>query len=299
MEALGPLLRASKKGTDVHRILIPALLALMLLPQTSTAQEAPSPAGSSVGDLLVAPTRILFDGNDRSSEVTLVNTGDGEATYRISLMHLEMTPLGELKEVTEGEFLAEPLIRFSPRQVTLEPNVAQTVRLQIRKPAELPAGEYRSHMLFRAIPKPAGADTLDEEPAQGLVIRLTPVYGVSIPIIVRHEVTGATAGLEGLALEPGDETTPPGLRVTILRDGDRSVYGKLIVRLVREGMPPTIIGVMNGVAVYTPLPARAVRIPLQLDETTTPLDRGKLEVEYRDLEERDEALLATAVLPLV
>ena len=44
---------------------------------------APSPA-QAAGDLLVAPTRIVFDGQ-RGTEVVLNNIGSETATYRISL----------------------------------------------------------------------------------------------------------------------------------------------------------------------------------------------------------------------
>ena len=117
---------------------------------------APTHAEGS-GDLLVAPTRVVFEARRRSAEVTLVNIGTDTATYRISFVHQRMKPDGSLEAVDTpgpGEAFADDLVRFSPRQVTLEPRVAQTVRMQLRIPAGLTAGEYRSHLLFRAIPPP-------------------------------------------------------------------------------------------------------------------------------------------------
>ncbi|MCA1732968.1 MAG: hypothetical protein LC732_05130, partial [Acidobacteria bacterium] len=153
--------------------------------------QTPPDRSATVGDLLVAPTRLLFEGNRRSAEVTLVNIGPTAATYRISFIHLEMNEAGELVEIEEpppGMKIAEPLVRFSPRQVRLEPNVAQTVRIQLRKPADLERGEYRSHMLFRAVPPPEELSVDPEDaPETGISIRLIPIYGVSIPLIIRHE----------------------------------------------------------------------------------------------------------------
>ena len=98
------------------------------------------------------------------------------------------------------------LIRYSPRQVTLEPRVAQTVRVQLRLPADLPPGEYRSHLLFRAVPS-AEAAPPTTSPAAELSIQLTAIYGISIPVIVRHGETSVTTTLSELDLVPPTGTT--------------------------------------------------------------------------------------------
>ena len=175
------------------------------------------------GDLLVAPTRVVFEGRQRTAEITLVNTAATAATYRITLVHLRMDEMGGTQEIEAGdtgpgELFADDLIRYSPRQVTLEPRMAQTVRLQLRLPADLAAGEYRSHLLFRAVPAVEPAATAPREPATGLSIQLTPVYGVAIPLIVRHGETSAKAALSGLELvPPAGNGALPALRCRISR----------------------------------------------------------------------------------
>ena len=124
-----------------------AMTALLLTP--SAAQAA--------GDLLVAPTRIIFDGQ-RGTEVILNNIGSETATYRISLELRRMNAEGRLDDVTpeqenEIEKAAKGMIRYAPRRVTLPPNQPQAIRLGIRAPQGLADGEYRAHLLFRAIPK--------------------------------------------------------------------------------------------------------------------------------------------------
>ena len=47
-------------------------------------------AEAGVGDLLVAPTRIVLDGR-KGTEVVLNNIGDEPATYRISVEFRRMT----------------------------------------------------------------------------------------------------------------------------------------------------------------------------------------------------------------
>ena len=69
---------------------------------------AAPPAHAGVGDLLVAPTRIVLDGR-RGTEVILNNIGDDVATYRISVELRRMTPEGRLVDVSA------PTDRETPR----------------------------------------------------------------------------------------------------------------------------------------------------------------------------------------
>src|ERR687891_1599662 len=90
-----------------------ALLAPLLL-------AAPG-AQAGVGDLLVAPTRIVLNGS-RGTEIVLNNIGDDVATYRISVELRRMTPDGMLHDVTDpsaAEQLAQSMILYAPRRVTL------------------------------------------------------------------------------------------------------------------------------------------------------------------------------------
>ena len=51
---------------------------------------SPAPVAAGVGDLLVAPTRIVLNGS-RGTEIVLSNIGDDVATYRISVELRRMT----------------------------------------------------------------------------------------------------------------------------------------------------------------------------------------------------------------
>lgn len=257
-------------------------------------------SSATVGDLLVAPTRLVFEGNRRSAEVTLVNIGPTAATYRISFIHLEMNEAGELVEVEEpppGMKIAEPLVRFSPRQVRLEPNVAQTVRIQLRKPADLERGEYRSHMLFRAVPPPEELSVDPEDAPDGISIRLIPIYGVSIPLIIRHDTDDSAANLSDLTFDPpADSSSAGSVTARISRAGDQSVYGNLKVTHHSPSGEAREVGYVGGVAVYPPLPFRSIRIPLRTTEGVE-LDSGRLVVTFTG-ESPQEVRLAEAELSL-
>ena len=217
-------LHALPAGGSAPRALSLLLGVLLLAVGHAAAQTTPSSApappaeaapagGAGIGDLLVAPTRLVFEGRTRAAELTLLNIGRQTATYRISFTHLRMTETGDLKEIETaeaGDRFADDLIRYSPRQVTLDPNVAQTIRLQVRKPEGLADGEYR-HLLFAVPPESSQPETSVEasEKKTGYSIRLTPIYGVSIPVIVRSGATKVKASLADLAVRAPEKAGSP------------------------------------------------------------------------------------------
>ena len=114
---------------SIHR---PRLVAAPLL-AISTAADA------GVGDLLVAPTRLVLDGR-KGAEVILNNIGDEPATYRVSVEFRRMTEAGDLVDVTTpsaADKTAEDMIVYAPRKVTLAPNEPQAIRIAAR-PARPP-----------------------------------------------------------------------------------------------------------------------------------------------------------------
>src|SRR4051812_12766425 len=103
------------------------------------------------GDLLISPLRIVFEGSKKSQEINLANVGKDTATYVISVKDIRMNEDGSFDEITvpdSGQLFAGPYLRFFPRKVTLAPNEAQVVKIQLIKTNELTTGEYRSHLYF-------------------------------------------------------------------------------------------------------------------------------------------------------
>ena len=249
-------------------------IALMLSSSAALAQGA--------GDLLVAPTRILIDGA-RGTEVILNNIGAAPATYRISLELRRMTAEGQLEDVdpakanaTEAAALA--MISYAPRRVTLPPNQPQSIRIGIRPPEGLPDGEYRAHMLFRAIPAPKPV-VPDAGPKQGVSIALTPIYGVTIPIIVRRGSLTAAAAISDAKVEPAKEEGMQ-LSFALSRMGTRSTYGR--IRVTKPGLPKPLIEA-RGIAIYAETKERRVIFPI--DAALASALKGPAKIEY--LEDND------------
>ncbi len=244
------------------------------------------PAYAGSPELMITPTRVVFEGRQRSAKVTLVNKGTQTVMFRISLVNRRMTEDGLFEDVAEpqsGEMFADQMIRFAPRQVMLAPGAAQAVRLLVRKPRGLLPGEYRSHVLFRAVP-PASAGRSVEDlvvPDGKFQIQLTPLFGITIPVIVRQGDLSADVGISDLEVAPSKaEDQGPVLSFRLTREGTHSVYGDVKVTHLSANSASQVVGVVRGIAVYTPNRTRMVRLSLQLPaEGGPPL--GRLRITYR------------------
>lgn len=273
--------------------LLPRLMATTIfLGAMPFALATPAEAA---GDLLIAPTRVILDGR-RGTEVILNNIGSEEATYRITLELRRMNDEGRLEDVdptaaTDKEKSALGIIRYAPRRVTLPPNQPQSIRIGLQPTANLPDGEYRAHMLFRAIPKAPAADSA-QDAGNGLKIQLIPIYGISIPVIVRKGNLQGTAALSNVTL--GKDNEGPSLEFDLSRNGDKSVFGEIHVTKPGISQPITVA---KGIAIYPEIRSRNVSLPLEPDVAAKM--HGEVVVSYYEAPEAGGGLISQvrAVLP--
>jgi hypothetical protein len=251
------------------------------------------------GNLLLLPRRVIFEGSKRYEELNLANSGKDTARYVISLMHIRMKEDGGFEEISQpdsGERFADRFIRFFPHSVTLGPDESQVVKIQLTKTNELEPGEYRSHLYFRAIPdKPLLGE---EGPAtdSGISIRLIPIFGISIPVIIRVGATATQVRLSDLAVEMAEDTIPI-LNMTFHRTGNMSVYGDISVYYTSASGKTIPAGTAKGIAVYTPNAARRFRLTLN-KESGIDYHSGRLSVEYSTAEDPHPVRIAGADLQL-
>lgn len=281
--------QASKAQGHIRRHFICALLMLLASSQ-------------AIAQVMIYPTRIVFEGNQRAAQVQLVNNGTESATYRISLVNRRMSETGAFSDIDTplpGEQFADELLRYSPRQVALAPGAAQTVRIMVRKPAGLAVGEYRSHLLFSRQPEAEGKHNIETRDTADDTIGITlkALVNMSIPVIVRHGNTSADISLTHLEFQrPAGKA--PILAFWMERKGNQSVYGDLAVSFTpRGGTTAQVIGRANGVAVYTPNPVRRAGIALDPPANMV-LRNGTLRITYREQAEDGGKQMAEAVLQL-
>lgn len=249
------------------------------------------------GNILITPMRVVFDGKKKIQELNLANNGSDTARYLISLIEIRMNENGTFEQIAAadtGQRFASPFIRYFPRSVVLPPGEAQVVKLQLYNTSEMDNGEYRSHLYLRAEPDQSALGEPPPEPAEseGISIRLTPVFGISIPVIVRNGDQHAEVAIDSLGVV--NAAASPQLKVKFRRSGNISVYGDIRVDHVTPEGKRTRAGLVKGVAVYTPNERRSILVPLQAGPD---YKKGRLEVSYGP-EETTDPPLAKAALPL-
>ena len=282
---------SSSASFSAARQVLRALTACLLL----------APFLPARAELMLHPTRIVFDKNARAAQIELINTGSKPASYRISLVNRRMSEAGQFEtadKAQDGERFADEMLRYSPRQVTLKPGTAQTVRVMLRKPAEMAAGEYRSHLQFDKLPDVEGNASIESQSAGGTQIGvvLNALVGASVPVIVRHGATDASVTLAGLTLQK-DDARRPQLALEFGREGGSSVYGDVSVTFTPKDGKTHNLAQVGGIAVYTPNRVRKATLPLQVPAGVA-LSGGRLEVSYRERLDAGGKLLAQAGLNL-
>ncbi len=234
----------------------------------ATPAAAQSDEGGA-GDLMITPTRIVFTGRSRSAEIILKNRGTKSTTYRIGFIDFGVNEKGEYTEVKSYANSAKEFIRYSPKQVTLEAGETQKVKLLLRKPSDLADGEYRSHLQFQALPgSNFGEDVEATKVTDQVSVKLIPLVGVSIPVIVQK---GALQTDVSIKAKRSDNEA----QVTLHRGGARSLMGELLVK--RDN---TVIASANANVL---MPAKSKNFTIALPEK---IGKSPLTIEY--VEKQDD-----------
>lgn len=238
------------------------VLALMALNFIASIQSATAEAL-----LQILPTRVMLEDKQRAATLTLVNQGDEDAAYRMFFRNIRMSETGKFNIITDqddvsNERFADAMLRYSPRRIKIPATGKQTIRIVARKPADLEAGEYRSHMVFRRLPNQKSI--LEDSSAENLTLSIQPIVEVTIPVIVRHGELNAKVLLDDAKIIQKDLKNI--LQVAINRTGNRSLYGDLkVTGESLEGKKVTLAEA-RGISVYYPNSTRIFELPLTDNE---------------------------------
>ncbi|MCX6256433.1 MAG: molecular chaperone [Bacteroidia bacterium] len=239
-------------------------------------------SSNAQGNLEIFPRRVVFEGSKKTETLNLANAGQDSATYNISLINYRMKDDGDVEEINtpdSDQRFANKFIRFFPRSVTLAPNEVQIIKLQLIKTNELVPGEYRSHLYLRSIiRKKSLGEKETRKDTTKISVTLTPVFGISIAVIIRVGENDATVNLSGLSFEMFNDTLPR-LNMTFNRRGNMSVYGDIKVNYISESGITTEVGIAKGLAVYTPNLIRHFRLNLKKEDKVD-YHHGKLHIEF-------------------
>jgi hypothetical protein len=250
------------------------------------------------GDMLLYPKRIVFEGSKKSQTLNISNTGKDTVRYFISVVQIRMKEDGSFESITQpdsAQHFADKNFRFFPRNVVLGPNESQSVKMQLINTDQLAPGEYRSHLYFRAEPekKPLGEEVPTD--SSSISVKLVAVFGISIPVIIRIGESTTNVNLSSPSFEMIKDSIPS-LKVTFNRTGNMSVYGDISVDHISLQGKVTRIGIVKGMALYSPGTVRHFNLLLEKNKTidyhkgrlhityTTPADAKSVKIAETDLE---------------
>ena len=266
----------------MKKIFLIMLIPLLFLSFKSIAQ----------GDMLIAPTRVVFEGNKQKEELNLVNVGKDTAIYSISFVQYNMQEDGSyviIKKSDSGQMSAEPYLRIFPRKITLAPGEPQVIMLQCRRKADMLTGEYRSYLYFRSEKNYTPLGTKENDTTT-LSIQLTPIYGVSIPIIIHSGIVNVSTTLSDLKLDIHQDTIQ-NLKLTINRTGNISIFGNLTVEYIPKLGNSYQIGIVKGIGVNSNISKRNISILLNKTSGIA-FNEGKLKVRYTSPDESKHIIYA-------
>ena len=252
---------------------------------------------SANADMMISPTRVYMDQDNRSATMTLRNDSEGPRTYRLSWEDKRATENGSYTNITKGEEWpsAKALIRFSPRQITVGPGENQTVRFSFRPPADLQSGEYRSHLLLQVIPDISEPSATIERaaPEEGVAVKMFMQMSFSIPTIVRYNISSPQVSIQNVKAVPVENGERLGLELTLAHAGGASSFGNVTVEMQRNADTPVEeIGRYKDLSVYPELDRRKIFIPLR----EKALPRGAVvRVAYEGAKESQGTLWAEKV----
>ncbi|WP_153913593.1 molecular chaperone [Shewanella sp. TC10] len=215
---------------------------------------------SVYANLLVTPTRVELDNKrDKSAVFSLVNKSSETSRYEIYLEDKRLLDSGEF-ELLESDVTPTsltPFTRYSPRRVSLSPEQGARVRLAVRPPKDIQAGEYRSYIVFHQIPLAPTSETDANTPSDTMKLSVTAYLRIAIPVIMRVGQLTAELTIESNGLNTQDGKQQ--LIVEIAREGQRSSYGDVEVF---DADTNELLGSLKNASIYTENERRSFAITL-------------------------------------
>jgi hypothetical protein len=232
-------------------------------------------------EILIAPTRIVFDSARSEQQIRVLNVGNDTLVYNVSFVEMRMKDNGKLEPLIRpeaGQLFASNYISVSAKRLTLVPGQTLALVVKLDTPPHA-SGEYRSHLLFKK-------ETVG---VKNSITQRKAAPGITLPIIIREGPLTAKVEIADMSVQVSNDSTF--LYLTLHREGNKSVFGDLEVDLADAQGNPIQVGSAKGVAVYTPNASRKFRILLKKMDGFS-YRFGKLNVAFKTSEGQNEAQLA-------
>lgn len=245
-----------------------------------------SPVFQAYANLVIAPMRVVFEDRARTESIVLINASKTQRTYRIEWSQKKALEQGGYQALTDEEMknfpIASNMMRMSPRQVTLAPNQRQVIKVSLRRPRNLPDGEYRSHLTFRELPAKS------KKAKSG--IQLNMIMNFSMPIIVRQGNLQSTTKIDGFELTKSKKSGKTSMKVFMSHQGQKSTIGQIVTYFTPENSNQKVeVSRVNHFNFYPEIDNVVVN-PTWFGKSTS--QKGKLEIVYKGSKELEGKILA-------
>ena len=251
--------------------------------------------------LFVSPDRLMIEDGQRSAEVIISNRSNKPVVVRFEWERRAMNDKGGLALVGENEVIpgyqpADPYLRFSPRQVILQPRQHQKVRILVRRTDDLQDGEYHSHFLIKEEPLQTNQETNQPEPVRTGQNKgqLELIVYRSLPVFLRQGDTGINLKLNEAYIYTKDGKRY--LHVDLDNESTRSLYATPKLRCITTS-GETITQNLISLRIYTEARTikRDVLVPPEFALPGTCTDLQMDLVDPRDFEFRSKSILKTSI----
>lgn len=221
-------------------------------------------AFSAWANLMISPTRVVFEPGQRSTTIVVINNSQETNSYRFELEDKLQKPDGSYEALDKNNahkqtYSASDLIRFSPRQVTLAPGESQKIRISARPQPGMANGEYRTHFSFSALPKPQAID--NKEGQAGFMLFMLMSFTIPVQVQVGQvSVDVAIDQMETVKLADAVYA----FRTHMSRSGNASAFGKVeLLWRANQSESFAKLTEQNNVAFYRELDKRFLDLELK------------------------------------
>lgn len=242
-------------------------------------------------DLQVFPTRILLTEKNKTAQVSLRHRGSKPMKYRITTVFYKMSYDGSMTPVTPDpatDQSAIPHIQFSPRVVTLDPNLEQVVRVLFKPKKNLEAGEYRAHLFFEDMDEIVASDKPSDSKTAQMTLKAR--LAIAVPVIVQKGNPKGSVELKDLKIIQ----LPDGKKafsVEMIKAGPKNAFGDFRAYFTDQKGLKTDIGSVNGVSSY--IEKRRAIFPLDIPKGFE-IKNGRFTIDYFESASNGGALQASA-----
>lgn len=214
-------------------------------------------------------SRIFIDDKNSKQDFLLFNRGETSETCDISLIDYDVDINGVLTPLDadqKSENSAKPYVRFSPKRMIMQPQQTQKVKIIARGYKSAQTNELHSYLSIsckESTTSASNATVPDQSNSQYKAAQIIPTFVNRIPIIIRKKQVPVNIDFSNIKFSTKDDFTF--VDFTLLRDGDRSIYGTFKL-LDEDGKQ---IAIRGGVSSYVQSPATQQQLKFKSSNSQT------------------------------